>query len=314
MTNRGVCPNLDCENARNKKVVEVYPGPGEYCPECGDLLEALTPLEALATFDAHPWSSPPEPRRKRGPGRASIVISAIALAIGLLAVAEIANVVHLYAAQAPTPPQRTVSQAGGRTRTAARPPRTPSAPAATSSPTATPTPRPTQQPTLPPHPTPRPKMLSALVASRSAATQRPAAPISSQHDVDPRLAAQLANASVDGFQTLTPVPTPAARTPTAPSPTATTASCIRPDAPATMVRAALAETPSMAQQLAISGTVQVLVSLDAQSRVVRARVQRSPNSLLNVAALTAARSSQFRTQITNCEAIAADYVLDVTFQ
>ena len=69
----------------------------------------------------------------------------------------------------------------------------------------------------------------------------------------------------------------------------------------------------MAQQQGISGTVNVIVSLDVQSRVVATRVQNSPSAVLNPAALAAARGSQFRTEVKNCEPVAADYVFSVDF-
>ena len=55
----GICRNVACENARSATPVELYPGPGEYCPQCGERLEplvaapfgGLSALEALAKFD-----------------------------------------------------------------------------------------------------------------------------------------------------------------------------------------------------------------------------------------------------------------------
>ena len=96
-------------------------------------------------------------------------------------------------------------------------------------------------------------------------------------------------------------------------PTATPISCARPDTPPAIVSAAAPETPPLAEQQGISGVVHVIVSLNAQNRVVATRIQSSPSVLLNRAALAAARTSQFRTQVVNCEPVAADYVLDVNF-
>ncbi|MBV8749722.1 MAG: TonB family protein [Candidatus Eremiobacteraeota bacterium] len=73
------------------------------------------------------------------------------------------------------------------------------------------------------------------------------------------------------------------------------------------------DTPALAEQQGISGTVDVVVSLDAQSRIVATRIQHSPSAVLNAAALAAARGSQFRTEIQNCEPIAADYLFSVDF-
>jgi uncharacterized protein YggE len=69
----------------------------------------------------------------------------------------------------------------------------------------------------------------------------------------------------------------------------------------------------MAAQQGIEGTVQVIVSLDADSHVVGARLQSSPSAILNAAAIAAARESTFQTEIRNCQGIAADYIFSVEF-
>ncbi|WP_317996757.1 energy transducer TonB [Vulcanimicrobium alpinum] len=106
---------------------------------------------------------------------------------------------------------------------------------------------------------------------------------------------------------------PADATPT-PRSTPSPLACSRPDLPPTVLRAATPETAPMAQLQGVVGTVRVVVSLNAQSRVVAARVESSPSVLLNRSALAAARTSQFKTQIKNCEPVAADFLFDVTFQ
>ena len=111
-----------------------------------------------------------------------------------------------------------------------------------------------------------------------------------------------------------PAATPAAPTPTpTPHPTPTPLSCARPNVPATTLHALEPETPAMAVQQGISGTVGVVVTLDAQSRIVATRIQSSPSALLNQPALAAARGSQFRTEVKNCEPVAADYLFTVEF-
>lgn len=42
---RGTCRNARCETARVQTPVERYSGVGEYCPECGDLLQRIWPDE-----------------------------------------------------------------------------------------------------------------------------------------------------------------------------------------------------------------------------------------------------------------------------
>lgn len=99
----------------------------------------------------------------------------------------------------------------------------------------------------------------------------------------------------------------------APVPTATLLTCARPNVPAETMRAAQPDMPALAQQQGISGDVAVVVSLDAQSRIVAARVQSSPSVLLDAAALGAARGSVFRTEVRDCRPVAADYVFTVEF-
>ena len=106
-----------------------------------------------------------------------------------------------------------------------------------------------------------------------------------------------------------PVATPVAT----PKPTPTPLSCARPNVAATTLRPLEPDTPALAQQQGISGVVQVVVSLDAQSRVVGTRIQSSPSAVLNQSALAAARGSQFRTEVKNCEPIAAEYIFSVDF-
>lgn len=100
----------------------------------------------------------------------------------------------------------------------------------------------------------------------------------------------------------------------APQASLTPVACARPNVPASTVHAVTPETPALAQQQNIAGTVQVIVSLDANSNVVGARIQRSPSAILNNAALAAARQSTFQTEIRNCRPIPGDYVYTVEFE
>jgi len=92
----------------------------------------------------------------------------------------------------------------------------------------------------------------------------------------------------------------------------TAQSCARPNVPAAVIHPAIPDTPPMGQQQGITGTVQVVVSLNPDSRVVGTRIQSSPSAILNAAALSAARQSVFQTEIRNCVPIASDFI--VTFQ
>ena len=117
----GICRNTACANARKAKPTELYPGPGEYCPECGEALEplatepiapapfgGLSALEALAQFDAGtPSSDPPPPSTPpRSPMRkrfALVAASAAVVAIAAVAVLRptaaqrpaVSNAVHV---------------------------------------------------------------------------------------------------------------------------------------------------------------------------------------------------------------------------
>ncbi len=186
-------------------------------------------------------------------------------------------------------------------------------------PPPTPTPRPTQQPTLPPHATPPPhaappRQLLIHPPHQDAHPHTGAGEPANTHthgdpNAPPAAPGSPGPAAVVDAPPAAPPPTP---TPT-PHPMPTPLSCTRPNvAPATL-RAAPPDTPSMAQQQGISGVVQVVVSLDTQSRITGTRVLTSPSAILNQAALSAARDSQFRTEIKNCEPVAADYIFTVDF-
>jgi outer membrane biosynthesis protein TonB len=118
----------------------------------------------------------------------------------------------------------------------------------------------------------------------------------------------------DGIASPTPSPLAAELPTPAPTiaPTATPA-CAHPNVAASTVEAASVDTPSLAQQNGISGVVDVIVRLDEHSRVVAARVAHTPSTLLNDAALRAARTSTFRTEVRDCLPVAAEYVFSVEF-
>ncbi|MDQ6943481.1 MAG: energy transducer TonB [Candidatus Eremiobacteraeota bacterium] len=188
-------------------------------------------------------------------------------------------------------------------------------------PPSTPTPQPTVPPTQPPHATPPPQhpvqQPPLLIhAPHQDAHPRSGAgePGNTRTTGDPNgtLTQPGTPGPVAGDVSATPAPPAATPVPT-PKPTPTPLSCARPNVAATTLRALEPETPALAQQQGISGIVQVVVSLDAQSRVVGTRIQSSPSAVLNLAALGAARGSQFRTEVKNCEPVAADYVFSVDF-
>jgi uncharacterized protein YggE len=98
-----------------------------------------------------------------------------------------------------------------------------------------------------------------------------------------------------------------------PKPTPTPALCARPNLPASVVHAVRGVVSPMAEQQDLYGRVDVIVSLDATSRIVGTRVLRSPAGLLNQAAITAAQASLFQTEIRGCRTIASDLIYSVDF-
>lgn len=89
--------------------------------------------------------------------------------------------------------------------------------------------------------------------------------------------------------------------------------CTSSNSPARVIRAAMPQIPPMAQQQGIQGKVEVVVSLDEQSRVVATKIRSSPSAILNASALAAARNSTYRTATVRCAPAAVDYVFTVTF-
>jgi TonB family protein len=181
-------------------------------------------------------------------------------------------------------------------------------------PPATPTPAPTARPAQPPRERPsmpaHPRPIRIVTVHTEPHRGGPTEPGNSHVAGDPNGVPDATATAPAGNDA--PVKPPAPPEPTR-RPTPTPLSCARPDIPATTIRAVEPETPALAAQQGISGTVAVIVSLDAQSRVVATRIGNSPSAALNGAALAAARGSQFKTEVKNCEPIAADYIFSVDF-
>ena len=93
---QGVCRNASCANASTQTPVDRYPGPGEYCPLCGDELEplpaaapppapfdGLSPLQALQRFDdSAPAPQPQSPPRRRSRRRSALVLATVVVCVG----------------------------------------------------------------------------------------------------------------------------------------------------------------------------------------------------------------------------------------
>jgi uncharacterized protein YggE len=96
-------------------------------------------------------------------------------------------------------------------------------------------------------------------------------------------------------------------------PTPPPVDCARPNVAASVIHAAPAVASPLAEQQGIHGIVQVVVSLDADSRIVGARIQSSPSAELNQGAIAAARQSTYQTEIRGCRPIAASYIVPFEF-
>ncbi|HEY0615868.1 MAG TPA: energy transducer TonB [Candidatus Elarobacter sp.] len=89
--------------------------------------------------------------------------------------------------------------------------------------------------------------------------------------------------------------------------------CVVPTFPAYVVHAAPVDTPPMAQQQGIGGTVHVVVSLDADGHVTGVRIQDSPSALLNNPSLFAARNSTYHPAVKDCVPVPSLYVFQADY-
>jgi hypothetical protein len=89
--------------------------------------------------------------------------------------------------------------------------------------------------------------------------------------------------------------------------------CIAPELPTIVYRAVEPDTPAIAQQQGIVGTVHVTVSLDADSHVVGTKIASSPSVVLNRASESAARQSVYLTAHHNCKPVPSEYDFAVSF-
>jgi len=90
-------------------------------------------------------------------------------------------------------------------------------------------------------------------------------------------------------------------------------SCAVPNAPARAVNLFPPETPFVWQSDGLSGTVEIIVALDEESKMVKTEVFLSSNRLLTNAAVAAARRSTFQTQIVNCKPRTAAFIYVVRY-
>jgi hypothetical protein len=66
---KGVCRTKTCSQAVSGQAVDLYAGPGEFCPECGEPLEPVEPPDPLASALAQPRVSAPGKSQPRAPAQ-----------------------------------------------------------------------------------------------------------------------------------------------------------------------------------------------------------------------------------------------------
>jgi TonB family protein len=106
-----------------------------------------------------------------------------------------------------------------------------------------------------------------------------------------------------------PAPFEASPTPT-PTPKAT---CDRPDVAARTISVADAEMPEIARERNVTGTVDVRVDLSETGAILGVSIARTPDTSLDDAALSAARSSTYAPAIVDCKAQSGSYLFRVEF-
>jgi len=191
-----------------------------------------------------------------------------------------------------------------------------------------PPPTPTPKPTPPPTPTPPPKSTPPpekqtpvpLVKRRRVDTlkQKSNSKTGPAEGANTHTTGSTTSGVPDG-NTDKPAPpapattaAPAPPTPT-PSPPATPkASCAVPNDEPKVLDPYPPETPPIAQSQGVTGTVEVQVDLDVNSRILATRAVSGP-SLLRNAAISATKASKFRTEVRNCLPQAATYRYIVEF-
>jgi hypothetical protein len=91
-TTLGICRNAKCPNGAGRVTVELYPGPGEFCPECGERLEAAAAnppatLTALEALERCALDGPPPRLRRRA--KRPLILSAVTACAAIAALAAL---------------------------------------------------------------------------------------------------------------------------------------------------------------------------------------------------------------------------------
>jgi periplasmic protein TonB len=174
-------------------------------------------------------------------------------------------------------------------------------------PPPTPPPKSTPPPVHQTNPPPQPKLKVNVVHTTSKSNSGPSeakynVQKGSESGVPQGTVASAAPAKAAATAAAPPAPTPTPRP-----------QCAVPNAEAKTVNAVTPDTPEMAKEQGVTGTVEVDVSLDAAGKVLSASVIKTPSVLLNSEALKAARQSTYSPQIADCKPIPGDYKFVVEF-
>lgn len=179
-------------------------------------------------------------------------------------------------------------------------------------PPPTPPPKQTPPPVKQTNPPPQPKLKVNVVHTTSKSNSGPNeaqynVKQGSENGVPQGNVASAAPAQGPAAATAPPTPPP---TPT-PTPRP---QCAVPNADAKATNLVSPDTPEMAKEQGVSGEVDVQVSLDAAGHVTSASVLKTPSSLLNSAALEAARQSSYAPEVADCKPIAGSYKFVAVFE
>jgi TonB family protein len=350
----GTCSNVDrCGKAARAELIEVYPGFGQICPECG---RKLTPTDARPPDDPAPVAPaplaeavpaaaeppvavqpaapeaaeagpepeppplpPPPARRSPSPAGRNLIFVAIAVAV----MAGVAALVLQPSRQqgGATAAAGSLTPAAATAQPLVRPfnpspaRATPGQPRlAAVAPPATPTPAPSATPAVTPVSLkPQTPSPSPRPTLRPKPSVRPAAVAAAPTPRPPLPPPLVRNVAVAPQTAPAAGPTPEPIATAAPTPVPRPA-CANPNVDARILGRVIPEYPDSVRQLGIAGTAEIRVSLAANGAVQATSVVRSSgNGTLDQIAMRAARQSTYAGEIRNCERTPSSYLYIAEF-
>ncbi len=192
---------------------------------------------------------------------------------------------------------------------------TPPPPTPTPKPTPPPTPTPPPKSTPPPEkhtPEPQTKKVQVKTIKTTNKGNGPTEHVNTLTTGDREAGNPNGNSPTGAPATAAAVASAAPATPApTPSPTPKPACAVPNDDPK-VVDPYPPETPAIAQSQGITGTVEVQVDLDVNSKILATRAVSGP-SVLRSAAISATKASKFKTEVRNCLPQAATYKYIVEF-